>query len=257
MIFVLGAKGFAGSAVLDVLRGLDECTGIDLDNYEAHAGKPCDILVNANGNSEKFLSDEQPALDFDLSVRSVVRALTDFPAPRCIHLSSVDVYTSFADPARTSEEAAIDTARQSRYGFHKWLAEQCVMKAQTRWLILRLGGMVGPGLRKGPVYDLMHDTPLRVHPDSRYQYIPTRTVGEAIAHFIAAGSSTDVFNVTATGTVSLRQVAAWLGKPVTVDPAAAQCPPQHYEINNAKLRAVMAVPATEDAVREFLRTEGG
>jgi len=249
MTFVVGAKGFVGSAVLDVLSQHDACTGIDVDNYEQCKGQPCDVLVNVNGNSKKFLAADDPALEFDLSVRSVVRSIFDFPARRYVYISTVDVYTDFSEPARTAEDTQLCTARQSPYGFHKWLAEQYVQKHAPDWLIFRLGGMVGPGLRKGPVYDLMHDVPLRVHLDSRYQYIPTRTVGEVIAALLQAGVTREIFNVCGTGTVSLRQVRGWLGKGGN-DNAALEC--QHYEINNQKLCARFPVPETEDTVKEFL-----
>lgn len=248
-VFVLGARGFVGSAVLEVLQGQYECVGVDIDNYEAYRGRACDVVVNVNGNSKKFLAAEDPALEFDLSVRSVVRSVFDFPARRYVYISTVDVYTDFARPEQTSEDTVIDTARQSAYGFHKWLAEQYVKKHTKAWLIFRLGGMVGPGLRKGPVYDLLHDVPLRVHLDSRYQYIPTRTVGEVIAAMLARGVRGEIFNVCGTGTVSLRQVRDWLGKQGNENEALER---QHYEINNAKLRSVFPVPATEASVKAFL-----
>jgi len=248
-IFVLGSRGFVGSAVLDVLRQHGECTGIDVENYEENRGRGCDVLVNVNGNSKKYLAAEDPALEFDLSVRSVVRSVFDFPAQRYVFISTVDVYTDFATPEQTAEDTVIDTARQSAYGFHKWLAEQYVRRHAKAWLILRLGGMVGPGLRKGPVYDLMHDVPLRVHLDSRYQYIPTRVVGEVIRAMLERGVEGEIYNVCGVGTVSLRQVRDWLGKSGNENEGLER---QHYEINNAKLRAVFRVPGTEESVKAYL-----
>lgn len=248
-IFVLGARGFVGSAVLEVLQQHSECAGIDVDNYEEYRGQGCDVLVNVNGNSKKYVAAEDPALEFDLSVRSVVRSVFDFPAQRYVFISTVDVYTDFAKPEQTAEDTEIDTARQSAYGFHKWLAEQYVKRHAKAWLIFRLGGMVGPGLRKGPVYDLMHDVPLRVHLDSRYQYIPTRVVGEVIGAMLERGVVGEIYNVCGTGTVSLRQVRDWLGKSGNENEELER---QHYEINNAKLRAVFPVPETEESVKAFL-----
>lgn len=253
-IAVLGARGFVGSAVLQVLGARWECVGVDLDNYDEWRGRAWDVVVNANGNSKKYLAAQDPALEFDLSVRSVVRSIFDFPATRYVFISTVDVYTDFAEPGKTAEDVAIDTQRQSAYGFHKWLAEQYVKKHARGWLILRLGGMVGPGLRKGPIYDLLHDVPLRVHLDSRYQYIPTHTVGEVIAALLERGTEREVYNVCGTGTVSLREVRDWLGKSGNEDEGLER---QHYEINNAKLRKIFPVPETVVSVKQFLASVRG
>ena len=249
MIFVLGAKGFVGSSVLSVLRSIDECVGIDRNNYEEHAGRKCDVLVNANGNSKKYLSAEQPVLDFDLSVRSVARSIQDFPTDCYVHISSVDVYTNFNDALLTAEDVRIDNSQQSPYGFHKWLAETYVRRWCANWLILRLGGMIGPGLRKGPMYDLMNDVPLRVHIDSRFQYIPTKSIGEVIAFLLHKSVRQEVFNVCGRGTVSLRDVSSWLGK-TSNDVSFLE--KQVYDINNQKLSSIYPVPTTEDSVRRFL-----
>ena len=40
-----------------------------------------------------------------------------------------------------------------------------------RLTVLRLAGMVGPGLRKNPVYDILQGEPLRIHPESQYQFL--------------------------------------------------------------------------------------
>ncbi|MCX7847717.1 MAG: NAD-dependent epimerase/dehydratase family protein, partial [bacterium] len=253
-IIVLGARGFVGSAVYGVLSAGAECVGVDVDNYEAYRGQRCEVLVNVNGNSKKYLAAQDPALEFDLSVRSVVRSIFDFPAERYVYISTVDVYTDFASAQLTVEDAEIDVARQSPYGFHKWLAEQYVRKHARGWLILRLGGMVGRGLRKGPIYDLLHDVPLRVHLDSRYQYIPTRTVGEVIRHLLMRGVEQEVYNVCGTGTVSLREVRDWLGKSGQENEELVR---EHYEINNSKLRAVYPVPETQASVKAFLEEVKG
>lgn len=253
MIIVLGAKGFVGSAVLAELQALDECLGVDLDNYADVKGRACDVLVNVNGNSKKFLANENPALEFDLSVQSVVHSIYDFPARRYVFVSTVDVYTDFAEPAQTAEAAPIDPARQSPYGFHKWLAEQYVRKTCPEWLITRLGGMVGPGMKKSPVYDVLHNVPLRVHLDSSYQYIHTHDVGRVIRTLLERGVTREIFNVCGRGVISLRTIQDLIGATSTM---TSDAPQQYYEINNAKLAALMPIATTEEAVRRYLKEEG-
>jgi nucleoside-diphosphate-sugar epimerase len=252
MIFILGANGFVGATVLNELLKFDECVGIDIDNYEEHIGKKCDVLVNVNGNSKKFLAAEQPALEFDLSVRSVVRSIYDFPAKKYVYISTVDVYTDFSNKAATVENVKIDNNKQSPYGFHKWLSEQYVKKTCDKWLITRLGGMVGMGMKKGPIFDLLNGQKLWVHPDSRYQYIPTKTVGEVIRCLLEKNIENEIFNVCGKGAISLREVAEILGKRPEFNEEAEQ---QHYEINNEKLREIFNIPETKNSVKEYLAAE--
>ena len=117
---VLGGKGFVGSAIVAEARssGFDIIV-VDKDEYDAARGTSCSLLINANGNSKKFLGRENPALEFDLSTRSVLRSIHDFPADRYVFLSSMDIYPDVSDPSLNREDSVIDIARQSPYGFHK------------------------------------------------------------------------------------------------------------------------------------------
>lgn len=248
---VLGAGGFIGSAVVaEAERRGFRTVGITRQNYEQHKGTVCDLLVNANGNSKKFLARENPPLDFDLSVRSVHQSLFDFPAAMYVHLSTIDVYSNVTDPAQNHEDAVIDTAKLSPYGFHKLLAEQLVRRYARRWLILRMGGFVGPGLRKNSIYDLLKGAQLRVHPDSAYQYLDSRFLAALAFDLPARGLSGDTVNCAGTGLISVRDIAALIpGAQVPPPPASA---PERYEVNTAKLRGLVDVPATRDTVSGFI-----
>ena len=46
------------------------------------------------------------------------------------------------------------------------------MRHSTRnWLILRLGGFVGLGLKKNPIYDILQGGPLWLAPESELQFL--------------------------------------------------------------------------------------
>ena len=188
-IFVLGGKGFVGSAFVRVASKRHRVAVITRQNYEHNRGRSCDLLINANGNSKKFLADQDPAAEFDASVASVLRSLVNFPARRYVYLSTINVYACVDDPRRNRETAAIDPAWQSRYGLHKHLAEQVVRRYAASWLICRLGGMVGAGMWKNSIFDILHDRPLRVSAASEYQFMHTRRGGEdrTVARPPAAG----------------------------------------------------------------------
>ncbi len=248
-LLVLGSAGFVGSAVVREAktRGLS-VHEIDQDTYRP--GLHARWLINANGNSKKFLAREQPAREFDLSVRSVMQSLQDFTCERYCFLSTIDVYDQVRDPAANAETAVIQRDRLSAYGLHKLLAEDLVRHYAPKWLILRMGGFVGPGLRKNSIYDLLKGLPLRVHPDSRYQYQHTQALAATALDLLQAGSEKEVWNVAGDGLVSLREIASLVPGARLPEP---QGQPEFYEVNLAKLKAKRPVALSKDTVVKFIQ----
>src|SRR5690606_35561002 len=159
-----------------------------------------------------------------------------------------DVYP---DPSRreaTREDEAIDASRLSTYGFHKRMAELVVTRSSSRFLIVRLGQMVGPGLVKGPVYDALHGEPLRVALSSRYPLLRTRSAAAITFALLEAGASREVVNVCARGDVSLARVVELLGRSAAAAPGA---PEERYAIDVSAACRASDVPHAEDEARAF------
>jgi nucleoside-diphosphate-sugar epimerase len=253
-VTIVGANGFVGSAFVRhfAARGV-ECVGVTRANYEALKGTAGDVLIDAACNSKKFLAEERPFEEFDLSVTHRLRTLRDFPAAFHIHISSVDVYSDLTSPATTREDALIDPATTSFYGLHKLLAEQIVRKYAARWLVVRLAGMVGPGLRKNPVHDILRGEPLRIHPDSQYQFLHTDWVAEAVGNLLEKGVQGELLNVCGSGLISPREIAALAGRELDLSALPAGAAPRIVHVSNEKLRSLMSVPETRDTVGEFVR----
>lgn len=251
---VVGGRGFAGSAMVAeaCARGY-AVTVIDRQNYAQHMGTKCDLLINANGNSRKFLAAADPRTDFDLSVRSVKHTLQDFPAACYVYLSSVDVYPYTQTPtAENAEDAVLDIARMSHYGFHKYIAEQMVRHDNPDWIIFRMGGLVGPGMWKSSIFDLLNHQPLRVHPDSEYQYLNTGVAAAIVLDLVARGIRREIFNIMGEGVIALRTVAGMIpGCDLSATPD--DLPRERYEINIAKLKQHATLPPTEATMRAFIR----
>ncbi|MDX2181872.1 MAG: NAD(P)-dependent oxidoreductase [Bryobacteraceae bacterium] len=252
MIFILGGRGFVGSAFVRFCqtRGLEHSV-VDRDNYAAHTGRACSLFVNANGNSSKLLSKSDPMRDFEASVRTVRASLTDFRFDRYLHLSSCDVYPDCSSPETTREDQPLDPARQSAYGFHKFLAEQCVIHSGSNWTIFRLGGMTGPGLRKNAVFDILQGGPLWLDPESALQFMPTDDVAR-IAMEVAADSSRQIFNLCGSGLATLKNLMAVVPWPVTVRPDS---PRVRYEVSVAKIGAVATLPDSGASTASFLAAQ--
>lgn len=251
MIFLIGGRGLVGSALARQCeaQGLPFAI-LDRESYPRYRGQSCSLLINANGNSRKPLAVSDPLADFDASVRSVRASLADFRCQRYIHLSSCDVYPDCSSPQTTLESVAPDIARQSPYGFHKYLAEQCVRHAAPDWLIFRLGGFVGPGLKKNAIFDIVHGGPLWLDPASELQFLHTDEAARIMLQLAASGPSREIYNLCGKGTVALSEVIAQVGRDITVQPNS---PRVRYAVSIDKISRLAEVPATRDAVLGFCR----
>ena len=127
------------------------------------------------------------------------------------------------------------------YGFHKSLAEQCVRYAAPDWLIFRMGGFVGPGLRKNAIYDILHGGPLWLDPRSELQFLLTDRLAEIVIDLAARDIHNEVFNLCGNGVVSLTEVIEATGREVAVNPAS---PRVRYEVSVDKISRYVEPPST-------------
>lgn len=253
MVFILGGNGFVGSAIVRycISKGIAHRV-ITRENYTDLKSVPCKIFINANGNSKKFLAEEQPLVEFDASVRSVRSSLSDFNFDHYVHLSSCDVYPDCSSPSSTLEDMDLDITKQSHYGFHKYLAELCVRHMAKPWLIVRMGGFVGPGMKKNPIFDILNDRPLWLDPASEIQYMHTDDFAKILFNMINMGIENQIINVCGHGTISLKEVIAFTGRSVTVNSGS---PLVHYEVSIERLSAMFPVPDSRNTVLEFVRLQ--
>jgi nucleoside-diphosphate-sugar epimerase len=253
-VALIGANGFVGSAFRRLLEREPDValTPVVRESRAAQRGQSFDVVIDAAGNSRRFFAEERPVEEFEASVHEPLRTLHEFPAALHLHISSVDVYADLGSPLTTREDTAIDVRLQSHYGFHKLLAEQVVRHYARRWLIVRLAGMVGPGLRKNPVFDLLHGAPLRIHPDSQYQFMHTDVVARIVWDLVAGGVDETIINVCGEGLVSPRQIAAWAGVTPDLSLLAPDATPRVVHASVERLRAYGPAPSSADAVRTFV-----
>jgi len=256
-IGIIGAGGFVGSAFVRQAAAAEcEVVPITRANYEAHRGSEFDVLVDAAGNSKKYLADEDPGEDFRRSVEHRLRTLLDFRAGVHLHVSSVDVYEDLTSPATTREDRVIDGPRSSsRYGFHKLLAEDLVRHYAGDWLVVRLAGMVGPELRKNPVFDILHDRPLRIHPDSRYQYMLTDDAARIALRLVSDGARRETINVCGSGVISPKHIAELAGRPMDLRELPQAAVPRVVEASVEKLARRGFSVDTIETIRSFVNAE--
>jgi len=256
MIYILGGEGFVGSAYvrLCVARGLAHEV-ITRNNYADYVGQKCELLINANGNSKKFLADRDPKWEFDASVRTVIRSLEDFRAECYIYLSTGDVYPDQSSPIVTKEDQAIDVLAQSRYGFHKGLAELAVRKSHPRHIIMRMGGFVGPGIKKNAIYDMITGGPVWITAESELQFISTDTAARLVLRVLEKQAFGETVNLGAVGTVRIGDVHARLNSKSVFQQDAKRV---RFELSTDKLAEIVSeeLPSSKGEVESFVRDSG-
>jgi nucleoside-diphosphate-sugar epimerase len=112
--------------------------------------------------------------------------------------------------------------------------------------------MVGPGLRKNPVYDILHGQPLRIHPDSQYQFMHAADVARLVWLLVEKGFSEEIFNVCGEGLVSPRQISLESGREMNLSERGAAEPPRVVNVSIEKIKRVTHIPDSRGSIAAFL-----
>lgn len=134
---VWGGRGLIGASLLRA-TGFepldDELERADLDNFFA--------IVNCRESSSKRLALEDPTQFLKESVdksRLLYRAINRHKFVKVVFFSTLDC----------DESGYVMAKKESELLLSEWLPK-------SRFKIIRVPGVVGIGLRKGPIYDIIH-----------------------------------------------------------------------------------------------------
>ncbi|KKL85405.1 hypothetical protein LCGC14_1955050 [marine sediment metagenome] len=245
MVGIIGATGFIGSALTEQLQGIS----ITRENYNQHRGSHFDILINANGNSKKYLADKDPLQEFTASVGSLSQFVRDFSYNLFVLISSCDVYEQMI-PEMSREEISINPTYVSQYGYHKLIAEQIIHGFCPSFLIIRLGGCVGKNMWKNPIYDIITRKQLFIHPASSLQYLHVDKMAEIVSN-LCKDSHRGTFNVCGKRTEVLQDM-------LNIDDVKwnEELPKIVYDINIDKISCLYEIPTTYKTITDFAKQRG-
>jgi len=248
-IAVIGGEGVLGADLVEYLSPFYSVTPITKQNYKFYIGQSFDIIVNANGNSKRFWANEHVIEDFMLSTATVYKSLFDFKFKKYIYISSSDVYENHGRRSLSKENHLPDIKNLSPYGLHKHLSEIIVKKHAKDYLILRCSMILGKNLKKGPIYDIMHNKSLFISKESRLQMITTKEISNVTNFLVKKKKSNEIFNVGGKGTVSFNNISSFFSNPVKFSKSAEK---QTYEINVDKLNKMYNLCSSKSYLQEFL-----
>lgn len=163
---LIGYTGFVGSTLLKQtpFEALYRST-----NIGEIGGKTFDTVVCAGAPAQKWIANREPEADLE-KIEGLIAHLKSMTCNTFVLISTVDVFKSSLG---VDESTPIDEEGLHAYGRHRRLLEKFVESHFSNHLIVRLPGLVGPGLRKNVVFDFLNDNNLHTI-DSRgiFQFYP-------------------------------------------------------------------------------------
>lgn len=178
---LIGASGFVGSTLLRQTRfdALYRST-----NIAGIKGRQFDTVVCAAAPAQKWIANREPAAD-RRNIDALIAHLDTVQCRRFVLVSTVDV---FGVPVGVDEDSPVDENTLHPYGLHRRLLERFCAQRFERCLVVRLPGLVGPGLRKNALFDLLNDNNLHAI-DARgvFQFYPMVNLWPDLQRALDAG----------------------------------------------------------------------
>jgi nucleoside-diphosphate-sugar epimerase len=163
---LIGFSGFVGSTLLKQKTFTSQYRSVNIGDI---SGKSFDTVVCAGAPAQKWIANREPEADRQ-KIEGLIAHLKTVKCKTFILISTVDV---FSTAKAVDEDTPIDESHLQAYGLHRRLLEKFVEGHFHNHLIVRLPGLVGPGLRKNVIYDFLNDN--NIHGiDSRgvFQFYP-------------------------------------------------------------------------------------
>lgn len=177
---LIGHSGFVGSTLLRQTRFESRYRSTDIAEIE---GRAFGTLVCAGAPAQKWLANREPEQD-RARIDELIGHLQTVRCDRFILISTVDV---FGQAVAVDEDSPVDERGLHAYGLNRRRLERFVEEHFRQHLIVRLPGLVGPGLRKNVIYDL-HNANNLAALDSRavFQFYPMVNLWPDIRTALAA-----------------------------------------------------------------------
>ena len=163
---LIGFSGFVGATLRKQVHFDSLYRSTNIHDIQSYA---FDTAVCAAAPAQKWIANRDSLADRQ-NIDGLIAHLKTVTCKTFILISTVDVFKS---PIGVDEDTPIDEEGLHAYGLHRRLLEKFVENHFPNHLIVRLPGLVGPGLRKNVIFDFLNDNNLQGI-DSRgiFQFYP-------------------------------------------------------------------------------------
>lgn len=180
---LIGFSGFVGSTLLKQAHFSALYRSTNINEIE---NRTFDVVVCAGAPAQKWIANRGPADDRE-KIDSLIDHLRTIKCSKFILISTVDV---FKDPIGVDEFTPVDELGLHAYGLHRRLLEKFVEEHFPSYLIVRLPGLVGPGLRKNVIFDFHNHNNLHaIESRGIFQFYPMINLWHDIQRAMEAGLS--------------------------------------------------------------------
>lgn len=248
---LIGFSGFVGSTLLKQGNFESIYRSTTIDGID---GQTFDTVVCAGAPAQKWIANQEPEADRQ-KIDGLIAHLRSIQCKTFILVSTVDVFKS---PVDVDEEAPVDESGLHAYGLHRRLLEKFVESHFTNYLIVRLPGLIGPGLRKNVIFDFLNENNVHVI-DSRgvFQFYPMVNLWYDIQTSLNAGLR--LVHLTA-APISVREISEQgFGKPfdhtLATLPATYNMRTRHAGIFGASGHYQYSKRETIQAIRAYAQSE--
>ena len=248
---LIGCSGFVGSTLLKqaAFEGLYRSTNIG----EIEGGS-FDTVVCAGAPAQKWIANREPETDRK-KIEGLIGHLKSVKCKTFILISTVDV---FKNAIAVDEETPVDQTGLHAYGLHRRLLEEFVESHFPNHLIVRLPGLVGPGLRKNVIFDFLNNNNLHaIESRSIFQFYPMVNLWYDIQHALNAGLS--LIHLTAAPLNVAEVSRQGFGKPfdqeLTGAPIIYDMRTRHSKIFGVEGAYQYSIRETIQAIRAYAQSE--
>ncbi len=248
---LIGFSGFVGSTLLKQsnFAALYRSTNIhEIENREL------DIVVCAGAPAQKWIANREPADDRN-KIESLIGHLRTVKCKTFILISTVDV---FKNPIDVDEFTRVEEASLHPYGLHRRLLEKFVAQHFQQHLIVRLPGLVGPGLRKNVIFDFLNNNNLHaIESRGVFQFYPMVNLWHDIRRALEARLS--LVHLTAepisVADVSLQGFGRPFTQSLSNQPARYDMQTRYAELFGSSGRYQYSARETVHAIRAYAQSE--
>lgn len=178
---LVGYSGFVGTSILNQASFEFLYRSSNIADIKNSSFK---TVVCAGASAQKWVANREPDAD-RRRINDLIAHLKTIECKMFILISTVDV---FKDPVKVNEETLVDECGLHPYGLHRRLLEKFVESHFPNYLIVRLPGLVGPGLKKNVIFDFLNNNNLKaIESRSIFQFYPMINLWNDIQIALNAG----------------------------------------------------------------------